>query len=65
MTHITGPRARVVDRLATNLMRAIQSSKATTSESFEAIHEVQMTFVHQMLKPFEDDCPTCPKGRRK
>ncbi len=61
MTHITGPRRHVVDGLAEKLMRASLASGATMSETFEAIHEVQMKLVRAMLKPWEDDCPTCPK----
>jgi len=70
MTHITGPRQRVVKRLARALLRAIIGSGATITESFEAIHETQMDMVHTMLRPWEDEtCPTCPKqmeeeGRR-
>ncbi len=61
MTHITGPRRHVVDRLAAKVLRASLASGATMSETFEAIHEVQMKLVRAMLQPWEDECPTCPK----
>lgn len=48
MTHHRPARARAphVNRLAGTLMRSITSAGATITESFEAIHEVQMDMVH-------------------
>ena len=65
VTHITGPRKRVVARLAACVLREIVASKASVSEAFEALHEVQMDFLRRLLAPFEKDCPTCPKRGRK
>ncbi len=65
MTHLTGPRSRVVRALSADIHSAIGLRKATVSEAFEAMHEVGMTYIHQMLKPYEADCPTCPKPRKQ
>lgn len=65
MTHLTGPRRKLVKQLADDMMQAIFAYGVTTSEAFEAMHEVQMMFLHRLLEPFEKDCPTCPKGRKR
>lgn len=66
MTHHRPARARAphVNRLARTLMRSIISAGATITESFEAIHEVQMDMVHTMprmapteRRPNDDESP--------
>jgi hypothetical protein len=66
MTHITGPRKRIVKRLQAAIANAIVKSGATITESKESIHEVDMELARIMLAPWENEtCPTCPDAMRK
>ncbi len=66
MTHKTGPRPHMVDRLGKKIRYAIDSTRGCTmSEVWEAMHESQMVYLHDILAPWEDECPTCPKDKPK
>ncbi len=68
MTHLTGPRPRVVKRLANEITGTILASKGVSiSESVAACHAVVQDFTKRLLKAsgLEKDCDSCGRAKRR